>query len=259
MRQIAKREYEDNMPRLAESAAKIASERAEDLVKKLLLALPENDSKVIASFKEPDMHLTLLEAQMGYARSGDANLEQVLIDLLVRRALEEQNSEKSMILSESIKVVPKLTTTHLDSLTIILLLTRTNLGGFMESHNLATQLETMLAPFLKNISLDASSYEYLNYTGCGSIMRVARWPPMHEIFSVQFPEIFKEKSPNEIRDHVLLLYHPLAILFDEWSTRTISRFDFNAVGVAIAQANFRNKTGKTLKDSLPRVKAKVSD
>jgi hypothetical protein len=88
MRQIARKEFDDNVPRLAEDAAKIAAERAENLVRNFLLAIPENDQKVIASFKEPDMHLTLLEAQMGYARSGDANLEQVLIDLSVKRAME---------------------------------------------------------------------------------------------------------------------------------------------------------------------------
>lgn len=250
-RQIASDVFRENIIKFRGEAEIVATKRAAHISDQLIFYLYENNPKAIASLADPGMQIDLFEAQKGYARSGDIDLEQMLVGLLAERAAEEQRSSKRIILEQSITVVPKLTNVHLDSLTLVFLLTRVSLRNLGGSHALARHLKMTLEPLIENLSVDLPCYEHLEYANCGSIMRVARWPSIQKIFEIQYPEFFSNKSNDEISERIISLCPPLQILFDGWSTSTISQFSLTTVGMAIAKANFRRRSRIEVQESLP--------
>jgi len=50
-------------------------------------------------------------------------------------------------------------------------------------------------------------------------------------------------NATEIKEYLLEKTPPIKVLFDLWSNSSISKFTLTTVGFAIAQANFRRRTG----------------
>lgn len=250
-RQIALDVYKANFLRLSNDAAKLAVRRAEELTDSFLSQLYKRRPEAISSMADPGMQMVLFEAQKEYARTGNKDLEKLLVDLLVDRASGQEQSDERIVLDESIRVVPKLTVIHLDSLSVVLLLTRSKRDTTKTQADFRRQIEETLVPFLDNLSAETSCYEHLEYAGCGSIMRVARWPAIEKMFAARFPDFFSHQSIDETRSHILEICPQLQYLFDIWPTSTISRFNHTTVGVSIAQANYRMRTGQRLQASSP--------
>ena len=257
-RTIAIDVYKDNFLRLRNDAAKLAIQRAEELTDSFLSELHRRKPEAISSMSDPGMQTTLFAAQKEYARTGDQDLEQLLVDLLVDRATQEQQSIERIVLDGSINVAPKLTVVHLDSLSVVLLLTRTKQESIQTPSKFKNYLQDTLLPFIDNLSGEMSCYEHLEYAGCGSIMRVARWPSVQEIFLVRFPSYFSGCSSGEARKDLLNLCPQLEKLFEIWSNSTIARFNLTTVGVSIAQANYRRRTRQKLKAVSPLIEPYVN-
>ena len=140
---------------------------------------------------------------------------------------------------------------HLNSLSLILLMTRSVIENSSESYEFTKYVQDSLANFVHDLSAEDSCYEHLEYAGCGSIMRVARWPTVEEIFLVRFGSLFAGKSDSQVRTIVYDKHPEIRKLFDVWSNTTISRFNLTTVGVSIAQANCRRKIGQKVAASSP--------
>lgn len=248
---IALNVFKANFMQLSKNAAKVAIQRAEELtdafLSKLMYRLPDD----ISSMEDPGMQIALYTAQRAYARTGDKDLEELLIDILVERTKQKELCEERIVLDESLNVVSKLTVEHLDALTVILLLLRTKNITLSNSNELNKFIDNKLLPFMTYLSPKTSCYEHLEYAGCGSIMRVARWASIEDIFHIRFANLFSMQSPREIREYLSNIRPQLQKLFAIWDDSSISRFDLTTVGVAIAQANFTRKTGERLQTTSP--------
>ena len=120
--EIALNVYKNNFITLSDLAAKTAFERVKRFNEKFLTELFQQNEQVISEFQTPALQITLLEAQRECAKSGEKNLEEILISLLLERASTSNRSLKQIALEESIKVVPKLTESQLDILVLNYLL-----------------------------------------------------------------------------------------------------------------------------------------
>jgi hypothetical protein len=53
-------------------------------------------------------------------------------------------------------------------------------------------------------------------------------------------------NPNEVKDYIVGARPGLQKLFDAWENSQLSKMTLTTVGIAVAHANFRRRTGQQL-------------
>jgi hypothetical protein len=304
--------YKANYIQLSQDAAELARERAEELTDDFLAKLKEEKEEAISEISTPSMQSALYEAQKQYARTGDKDLEELLVDILVERAITPDRNIKQIVLDEALLVAGKLTSEHMDALTINFLMTKIQKNNLLNLESVVSHINTEIIPFTNELSDASSCYEHLEYAGCGSIMEASIIKPIEELYLGRYPALFskgftEEKFRNdvgepalfnrllircfhfvnniqlscmnvdvirhvaqeqnisdenlnklislfnstlmnktEVKEYFLEKTPQIKCLFDLWSNSSISKFTLTTVGIAIAQANYKRKTGLKL-------------
>ena len=104
--------FQLNFYKLKEAAEAIATKRAEELINGFLQKLAERGLIKPEVFQDPDMQYTLVNAQIAYAKSGDKDVEDLLITLLIERVNQHEDDLSKIILNESLNVINLLTKEH---------------------------------------------------------------------------------------------------------------------------------------------------
>lgn len=202
-KEIALDVFKSNFMQLSQAASQIARERAEEITNHFLEEVKERYPDKIRLMENPDMQSALYSAQKEYAKSGDSETEEILVDLLVDRLVEEKRNLRQLVLNESLDVVTKLTDNQLDALTVAFIITRTRNFTINNLANLKKYFEQYILPFVTNLSVERSCYEHLVYTGCASISIMTR--SMEDIFRDTYKGIFckgftKDEFEREMGD-----------------------------------------------------------
>jgi hypothetical protein len=189
-RQIALDVYKANAMTLAEEAAVTARNRAEELTDDFFATLQQRNAEAVKSLESPGMQHALFTAQKEYARTGDKDLEALLVDMLVDRAGAAARDIKQIVLDEAIMVASKLTVERLDALTLVFLLTRTRNGTICSLPTFAAYLDSHITPFVDGLTVAPSCYEHLEYTKCGSLMHFGNHNPIQEFWRQHYQGVF---------------------------------------------------------------------
>lgn len=161
--------FNQNFLTLSEQADAVARERAEIITEKYLSELRVQNPEGIKSAQDPDFQYALFTVQKEYARIGDDELGDLLIDLLVDRTKHPTRSIIQIVLNESLSIAPKLTTDQLSALTIIFIIKHTINRGVNNLIKFGEHLDKHIQPFAGALSKNSSCYQHLAYAGCGSI------------------------------------------------------------------------------------------
>lgn len=310
-RDIALDVYKANYLKLSEAAAAEARKRAEELTDEFLTELKSRNPEAISSLESPGMQHALFGAQKEYARTGDQDLEKLLVDILVDRAALPDRSIKQIVLDEALEIAPKLTPEQMDALTIGFLIRRTQNRKITNLESFGEYLESYIVPFLGTLSTETSCYEHINYTGCGTLSFVGssigemylqayhglfvkgfddeewkkRLPDrpdllpwaltkcLHDPTKLQVNAInddvlthqckvnnvsgddekalrklfnLSRMSEDEVKSYILNVRPELQKLFDVWESTQLSQLVPTSVGIAVAHANYRRRTGDQL-------------
>jgi hypothetical protein len=313
VKKIALDIFKDNFIKLSEEASIIAKERVEEITEEFLVELYKNKPESIDSMRNPDMQLAIYTVQKEYARTGDKNLSDMLVDILVDRATKKERDLKQIVLDESLSIVPKLTSEQIEALTIIFIVKYARRLGISNLALFNQIIDEVIKPFTGNLTKNRSCYQHLEYCGCGAIssfsidieeifkssyrsifskgfskeeilnfpkgnikenqnlvffescwdkskirfiwdnteemeniLKQTKWYTEEEI--QKFKEIYTKNSltNEEIKKYLLSIGDYMNILFDIWNNSEMKHMTLTSVGIAIAQANFRRKTGKTI-------------
>lgn len=308
-KEIALDVYKANFIQLSQEAADLARQRATELTDDFLQKLKADNESAVASMSTPGMQAAIYEAQKQYAKTGDKNLEGLLVDILVERTATSERNIKQIVLDESLSVASKLTTEQMDALSINFLIVKTKTTYLIDLATLRSYVETEIVPFLAELTEKSSCYEHLEYVGCGSVIHVGNLPSIERFFLNSYSGLFskgfsEERFKNEtglteefrklttrclhnsesyqfnrvdtsaiedmckmhgiseevkskiialhnattmaepeVQEYLLSVCPQLNRLFSLWKNSSISSFSLTTVGVAIAQANFRRRTG----------------
>jgi len=303
--------FENNFLKLKSEAANVAQERAEHITEKFLGKLKQESPDSLNEFEKPAMQDALFTVQKEYAKSGDENLEELLIDILVDRSKTQERNMLQLVLDESLKIAPFLTVEQLDTLTLGFILNRTkwrNIGNFKEFQQ---RIEEDVSPFAENILTEYKHYNYLEFQRCGQI-RTGNFGKLENNFVKRYKGIFskgitieeietilgepnvfpsllmpclhnqsllqistmddevldqemeKLKVPQEAKPKFKKIFNQSTMnaadvksliiksnpcfekLFEVIDSSMFNRFELSSVGIAIAHANFRRRTGKTM-------------
>jgi hypothetical protein len=180
--------FKANYLELSAKAADTAKLRAEELVDDFLNEVKERNPKAIQTMEDPGMQYAIFTAQKEYAKTGDKDLSDMLVDILVDRASQEERNLKQIVLDESLNVVPKLTSSQMDSLTIIFIIKYSRNSGINNLESFRNYLTSYIKPFTSILSKENSLYQHLEFTGCGSISLGSA--NIQDVFSKTYKGIF---------------------------------------------------------------------
>jgi len=303
--------FKTNFLELKYEAADIAQARAEEITAKFLDKLNTKSPDSIAQFKEPAMQDALFKTQKEFAKSGDQDLGDLLVDILVDRAQTKTRNMLQLVLDESLKIAPSLTIEQLDTLSLNFLLMRTKSTSIVDLDGLSKMIQRDIEPFINNMLSEDNQYNYLEFHRCGLTRTGSygnlevNWSKMYKgLFSKglskdeidkilgeenkypsllieclhdssllqisvmddnileevmrelnvtdelkpKYQQIFNQStmSAEEVKLFLLKINPSLKQVFEIWSSSRFNKLELSSVGIAIAHANYRRRTGNTL-------------
>jgi len=169
VRDVALDVFRANFYELAGVAKETAKARAEEITEEFLSKLQKEHPAGLEKSHDPDFQYALFTVQKEYARNGDKDLGDLLVDLLVDRSKQEQRNILQIVLNESLSTAPKLTENQLAVLAVIFLFRYTQNLGVGNHQMLAEYLDKHVAPFASKVVKNMACYQHLEFSGCGAI------------------------------------------------------------------------------------------
>ena len=169
VKEIALEVFKTNFYSLAGDAADIARGRAEEITDKFLHELTQQNEEGFRQAKDPDFQYALFTVQKEYARTGDKELGDLLVDLLVDRTKQGQRSILQIVLNESLNVAPKLTADQLAMLSVVFIIKHTKNQNLYSLQALSDFLDKFLQPFVGQLTKNAVSARHLEFCGCAAV------------------------------------------------------------------------------------------
>lgn len=311
VKQIALDVFDSNFIHLKNEAALVASQLAEEITENILEKLNNEKPELLQEFKKPGMQEVLYIAQKEYAKSGDKDLGDLLIDIVVDRAGVTKRNMLQIVLDESLLIAPKLTVEQMDTLTLNFLLSRTIRKDIGNYEDFKLFLNNYILPFIDNLLNENQEYNYLEFLRCGKII-TNNLIPLEVIIKEHYKGIFSQGitidefnnlfenseiflpilgrcfhdeskiqilaynnehlktitnnlnidnntfnkleslynrsiiDTNKIKNLLLDLDNRISKLFEVTEKTFFRNFQISSVGIAIAHANYRRRTGETL-------------
>lgn len=154
---------------LTGGAKETAAIRVEEITDQVIKKLERDYPAGLQKAKDPDFQYALFTVQKEYARNGDKDLGDLLVDLLVDRSKQAQRDILQIVLNESLSTAPKLTDTHLAALAVIFLFKYTQNFGVGNHQQFGAYLDKHLFPFVTRITKNQAGFQHLEFSGCGTI------------------------------------------------------------------------------------------
>lgn len=229
VRQIAIDVFKANFYDFSEKAAKKALERAEEItdefIKKFYIEIPKFEEKL----EDPAIQNALFNTQKEFAKTGDQELKDNLIEILLKRISSEEKSLTQIVLDEAIIVLPKLTNDQINLLTLIfssLLLNHYQINNIESFKNL---INNKILVFLPTNPLSYSFFTHLQFSGCCTLLSGGTYKSFVEIISHRYKGLltkgFLETDlTNEFPEGTIGL-HPIITRCQQ----NISKIQFNAL------------------------------
>lgn len=231
--------FEQNFPKLAETAAEKATQNIKDYIEKLEARLKRDADKIdFNKFSDPNIQYLLNSTILNYARKGNAVNMDFLMDAFLLVVNKETTSLLDIVSEQVISVLPRMTKDCIDVLTIIQYIYGIKIDALSsiemselyskkvcDSLNSSDVYNTQTIPYL--ISLGATTHGVLArdpYKGVGS--------QYQEFSSVLEEKEWKEKVQNNCPY--------LSKLIEVLQSRHLSALILTPMGQLIALMNLKS-------------------
>jgi len=169
VRSVATMVIRDDFLRMLDTARDVAEARARKVLEEYLERIQREFPDALQYAKDPDAMYVLYAAQKAAARTDDADLHEVLVELLVDRSKQDQRSLTQLVLNEAIEVVPRITTSQINVLTLAVIFQRLTFSGVATFNMFLQSMDIFLSPFLDDLPNSPASINHLVYAGCGAM------------------------------------------------------------------------------------------
>jgi hypothetical protein len=149
------------------AAERVLRDRVERFVRDFVGRLQAENPAGLGSMSDPDILRTLFAAEEGYACSGEDDLEEALIDLLVDRAGQTERDLKTLVLNQAVSTVPKLTKQQRAALAVLFFTDVAWYDGPFDLTSYCAYVADFLVPFVELLPEKSSDLGYMQYTGVG--------------------------------------------------------------------------------------------
>ncbi|MEV7994879.1 LPO_1073/Vpar_1526 family protein [Streptomyces sp. NPDC086077] len=165
-RDTAMEVFRENATKLTREAHSIAYSRAEEFTENFLDEMMTTCPEALHQIQEPGVQATILEAQSGYASTGDEDLANLLVELLIGRMKRDARDLTQLALSSAVSVAKDLRSAHFSLLSCNLFLkgVRLPVTSFEE---LAQGMDEALYPIQDALyTIGPQDLDYLVGRGC---------------------------------------------------------------------------------------------
>ena len=196
-------------------AAEKVEERLRDYDRRLIERFSDPSKANPEAFKDPDFQYLLSRTQHAFARSGDAGVRDILIDLISSRSKQTDRTRLSLTLNDAVEKAAVLTKNEFAELTLCYLV-RYSQFDLRNLTSFGDQFTRFVSPLLTDISRENASYMYIQAQSCGAIEEFPRelvlWlrASYFGIFSGGFESehlarFFSEDRIKEMRSNQLII------------------------------------------------------
>lgn len=183
---ICLRLIEEKFATHSQEAYAIAKGRFEEFAFNYLKSLMERNPLAVENLSDPGIQSAILAAEEGYAKSGDTDLGEILVEMLVQRTSETRRDVRQLALNEAIDAAQKLAPKHLDALSVLFFLRRVQTTP-LDIPEFFRDMKDLIEPLAGSFaSFTESDAQYLEATGCA----------VQTMGSVSWPLAMREKYPG---------------------------------------------------------------
>jgi len=179
----------------AETARQKAQERVEELTPKIIERITSQPHSSPEALKDPDFHYALFKAQQAYARSGEPNVGELLVDLIGRRAAEGGRTRLALTLNDAIEKVAVLTANEFATLSVVYILRCTINNGVNNYEKFIDWLRGVVLPHIVDLPDHDLSLSYLEAQSCGKISMGTI--PFRELFVKNYSGVLSKGFDRE--------------------------------------------------------------
>ncbi|WP_335583140.1 LPO_1073/Vpar_1526 family protein [Mycobacterium sp. MS1601] len=191
---VAKSVFLDSLP----IAKDLINARTEEITDEVIRKIAEKDEKLYERFRDPRFLGPLASSQRSYAETGDPELGGILSGLLADLAGEPIRTRREIVLRESIECAPKLTTRHLNALTVIFRVTRVGHNLALGPKELVSLLDGELRPYFGEVPSDSFDYSYMGATQAGTYMPTLSSTVYSRIYTAHRNAMYDPIDVNEL-------------------------------------------------------------
>jgi hypothetical protein len=251
VREIVLDVFKENFISLKSESAEIVRVRIESMVDKYLEQLRAKQPESLQNMIDPGMQYAFYNAQKDFARTGDDQLADILIDLLLDRVRITERNLKQILIDESLKVIPMLTGSQLDILSLVFLIKHISHPDIPDKEELSKVISSEIEPFIECLPDGRSSlFQHLEYAGCAELPKGLGFngvTKIEEIYFENYKSLFSAEFQKE--DMITFLNSVGSFMpefMDKWNRTKIKVMTLTPLGIVIAQANSRNKAGNAI-------------
>jgi hypothetical protein len=155
------------MSLFAVAAREVADERMADLEHRIMERFSTQEATSVETLKQPDFQYVLTRAHHSYARSGDSQVADTLVDLIGHRASQTERNRLSLTLNDAIDKAPLLTKNEFAELSLIYMLGHTRRMDIINFERFVEWIKTFIMPFVSDVAEHGASFQYMEAQSCG--------------------------------------------------------------------------------------------
>ncbi len=195
---ICKEVIENQMAILRREAQTEADARLKKISDKIVSSITED---LLQRFKEPAIQFALNETISGYIKTGDDELGENLVDLLIERLEAKERTTQQSVIDEARQIISKLSSNAIALLSILVFQKIIFPLDRSQYDNLIRKLSPIAAKLGKITDLDIA---YLKQVGCGmGITNFQVSSPLEETLLKSYDLLFKHKISNDDFNKIL--------------------------------------------------------
>lgn len=168
VKEVALDVFRANFYELRGEANETARARAEEITEAFLTKFQQEHPLGLQKANDPDFQYSLFTVQKEYAKNGDKDLGELLVNLLIDRSKQDSRNLIQIVLGESIEVISKLTEQQIAVLSVVFFFKYAR-ADVITHEGFGIVLDKFIAPLLGSLTTNASSFQHLEYAGCGTI------------------------------------------------------------------------------------------
>ncbi len=189
--------FTNNFYSLGAGAMEVAETRAEDFTDAFVSYTAETNPELLRKIHDPSLQWSLFKAQKEYAKFGTDSLKEQLLCILSERLASEDRSVKQVVLDEAVFVVPRLSQSQIDCLTLIYAVIHyrpkiTSLRVFIDYVN--NRIMQFFSPSFDNPNL---CMHLQDSRACSVLQEGAFYKPIEDILRLRFKGLFSKGFTEE--------------------------------------------------------------
>ncbi len=232
----------ENFPKLKEEALRIAENNVKDFAEILQKRLTDTFSSIaIEKLKDPDVQAAINDAVQASARKGISANPQVLTTLISERVAKNSDAFKDIVLSEAVRIVPRLTAQQIALLSFVHFVCSMRYPSLISIKDLELVGQAALRFSSAGFGLSDSQKQHLQYAGVASVNNILSG----DIFDIQCKEYARFGLAGGVAfKEELARYAPsYSRLLEQFSQENLFAIHLTSVGQAIALAHASNYSG----------------